>query len=315
MAGLAEIRERYPVYGDWSDEDLSGALYERFYADKMDRAEFDAQLGLTPSNEPTALFERPPGQSPEQQATFAASQIRVEQRQLLRDSRRDDLGEKPISLSKRLLDKLGNMFIDDAAVDETSFQIRRVMSDARDAGMRIGEDEALRRVVPEPAPRPLAASRGLEPFDPEKHKPRDIGKGGPSTELTLTEDAPGGGVWNIPSIWWDRDGNPAEVSRQDAHRLAVEYEEKTGERFPRFENSDAGVSAARERSASGGASKGRLAGPAPEFSFVHVTAADARADEDAHDRVGVAGGAEPFFAQRTEVAVVADGHGHVESTL
>ena len=81
MATLAEIREQYPAYAGLSDEELADGLYRRFYSD-MDRAEFDGILGLVPANEPVRL----PGQSPEQQATFAASQLQVDQRQSLRDS-------------------------------------------------------------------------------------------------------------------------------------------------------------------------------------------------------------------------------------
>ena len=100
---------------------------------------------------------------------------------------------------------------------------------------------------------------GLEPFDPAKHKPVDIGKGGPSTELTITVDGPDGRVWNIPSLWWTKDGKPMELPENEAIKMAVEHERLTGARFPRFSDIPTAVEAAQARSKKGGAAQGRLA--------------------------------------------------------
>lgn len=46
MATLAEIRQKYPQYGDMSDQDLADGMYRKYYSD-MPRADFDAKLGLS----------------------------------------------------------------------------------------------------------------------------------------------------------------------------------------------------------------------------------------------------------------------------
>jgi hypothetical protein len=99
----------------------------------------------------------------------------------------------------------------------------------------------------------------LEPFDPKRHKPQDVGKGGLSTELLATEKAPDGKFWNIPTVWWDKEGKPLVVDVEQAWELAREYEQKTGRRFPRFKSIDEGVKGAKKRSGAGGASQGSLA--------------------------------------------------------
>ena len=101
---------------------------------------------------------------------------------------------------------------------------------------------------------------GLEPFDPAKHKPTDVGRGGLSTELLMTEYAPDGHVWNIPSLWWTKEGKPLVVDRpEDAVSMAEEYERLTGKKFPRFKSIEEGIIAAKKRSKKGGASTGYLA--------------------------------------------------------
>lgn len=103
---------------------------------------------------------------------------------------------------------------------------------------------------------------GLEPFDPKKHKPVDVGRGGPSTELLATEYAPDGTIWNIPTLWWSKDGKPVPIDRiEDAVKVADEYERLTGKRFPRFDSIDAGIAAAKKRSKKGGATGNYLAAP------------------------------------------------------
>lgn len=74
----------------------------------------------------------------------------------------------------------------------------------------------------------------LVPFDPETMKPQDIGFGQPSTEILISEDSPDGKVWNIPSLWWTREGEPVYVTPQTAARLAFVYERDNGVKFPRF---------------------------------------------------------------------------------
>jgi hypothetical protein len=97
----------------------------------------------------------------------------------------------------------------------------------------------------------------LEPFNPNKHQPRDVGLGGLSTEYLVTQDAPDGSVWVIPSIWWDQNGEPMLIEDQEQiQRLAQEYEAATGGLFPRFGERDyeTADSWAQQRSSTGGAS-------------------------------------------------------------
>ena len=104
---------------------------------------------------------------------------------------------------------------------------------------------------------PTQAEPMLEPFNPSKHKPKDVGLGGLSTEYLVTQDAPDGSVWVIPSIWWDQNGEPMLIKDQaQIQRLAQEYEAATGALFPRFGKGDYKTADAwaRQRSSAGGAS-------------------------------------------------------------
>lgn len=47
---LPEIREQYPQYADKSDAELANAMYNKFAAGKIDRANFDKQIGYTPES-------------------------------------------------------------------------------------------------------------------------------------------------------------------------------------------------------------------------------------------------------------------------
>ena len=100
----------------------------------------------------------------------------------------------------------------------------------------------------------------LEPFDPAKHSPADVGLGGKSTEYLMSEKSPDGMFWNIPSIWWGPNGNAYLFKGRpdDAWEMAKNWEENTGEKFPRFESLDAAMMAAARRSDEGGAMKSRL---------------------------------------------------------
>lgn len=98
----------------------------------------------------------------------------------------------------------------------------------------------------------------VRPFDPAEDKPADMGLGGLSTEYLSTEDAPEGGFWNIPLIWW-QSGKPMLVEPEQAQQFARDYERFSGRRFPRFASVSEGVNRAQNRSAMGGAEKNPLA--------------------------------------------------------
>ena len=102
--------------------------------------------------------------------------------------------------------------------------------------------------------------KGLVPFDPKVHKAQDLGlgeKGSVSTEFLVTMDAPNGGVWNIPSIWFNEDGKAQVFDEQTSARLAFEHEKGSAGKgqFHRFNDIDSAVNSAIARSKAGGASK------------------------------------------------------------
>ena len=102
----------------------------------------------------------------------------------------------------------------------------------------------------------------LVPFDNKVHTPQDMGLGGKSTEYLITLDSPEGGVWVIPSIWWNNEGKPKLVSDpEEAFELAEKYEKETGLEFPRFKKGayKQADKFAKERSEAGGATQGPLA--------------------------------------------------------
>ncbi len=97
---------------------------------------------------------------------------------------------------------------------------------------------------------------GLAPFDPSKHKARDVGLGGPSTEYLATEHDPSGKVMNYPTIWWDKAGNPQVLDADAAYDQALRYEQATQRAFPRFPSVPAAEFSAMNRSALGGGNSG-----------------------------------------------------------
>jgi hypothetical protein len=119
----------------------------------------------------------------------------------------------------------------------------------------------------------------LEPFDPSKHTPQDIGLGGLSTEYLATDfdpehitfsdlGDPEGLAFNYPTIWFNDNGVPIhlEDSRQ-AMAQALKYETKTGKKFPRFLDLPTAVNVAKQRSNMGGASKTTLMNSMPYEEF------------------------------------------------
>jgi len=99
----------------------------------------------------------------------------------------------------------------------------------------------------------------LIPFDPKKHKAIDLPGGGKATEYLASEQSPEGTAWNIPQIWFDTEsGKPRFLKGDAAWDEAKAYEERTGNKFPRYNTIKQAVSAAEKRSAAGGASKKSL---------------------------------------------------------
>ena len=99
----------------------------------------------------------------------------------------------------------------------------------------------------------------LEPFDPKKHKPIDTVGGMKSTEYLASEESPEGTAWNIPTIWFNKKTKkPVLRTGDDAWNTALEYEEETGKKFPRYKSIPEAVDAAKKRSSKGGATEKKL---------------------------------------------------------
>jgi hypothetical protein len=101
----------------------------------------------------------------------------------------------------------------------------------------------------------------LAPFDPAMNIPRANADGSVSTEITMTSEAPDGGFWNVPSLWWKEDGTSVELPEQQALALAKRYEETTGQKFPRFGTLKDAEAAAQTRSAQGGGQARMITAP------------------------------------------------------
>jgi hypothetical protein len=129
----------------------------------------------------------------------------------------------------------------------------------------------------------IQANQGLVPFDKDIHTPRDVGFGGPSTEYTMTVDAPDGQVAVIPSIWWDTNGEPVVLDQRDAERRSFEYEQETGKQFPRFPAGDYELADeyAQARTRQGGASESPLASEYPSLGGMGVRMPPTAEDEEA----------------------------------
>lgn len=75
MATLAQIRQQYPQYNNLSDQQLSDALYNKFYAGKISRDQFNAKLGVAPTTAPQPVAAlNVPGAAPSQNPTASVMQ-------------------------------------------------------------------------------------------------------------------------------------------------------------------------------------------------------------------------------------------------
>lgn len=91
----------------------------------------------------------------------------------------------------------------------------------------------------------------VRPYDPSRDHPTDMGLGGLSTEYLRTYDTPFGESVNVPSIWFTESGLP--FLSPDPYSTAMDYEAATGRLFPTYDTTDEAVTAAKMRSANGGA--------------------------------------------------------------
>ena len=94
---------------------------------------------------------------------------------------------------------------------------------------------------------------GVTPYDPVRHKSQDIGYGAPSTERLASEYLPDGTIANVPTVWWDNNGNPIEMTHDQAVEYAILHEQMSGKHLPRYDNIPIAVERAKHRSANDGA--------------------------------------------------------------
>lgn len=97
--------------------------------------------------------------------------------------------------------------------------------------------------------------RGPRPFDPTRDKPIKINESDLMTERLISVDAPDGGTWAIPTVWFNSSGEHMEFDVKTAVIAAERYEQSTGKKFPRFTSVAKAEAFIRDRSSKGGASK------------------------------------------------------------
>ena len=126
---------------------------------------------------------------------------------------------------------------------------------------------------------PYLLMEGLEPFDPSKHTPQDLGLGGLSTEYLATDfdpehitfldsGDPEGLTFNYPTIWFNDRGDAIHLDDpRQAMAQALKYEKETGKKFPRFLDLPTAVNVAKKRSNMGGASETTLMNSMPYEEF------------------------------------------------
>jgi hypothetical protein len=78
-----------------------------------------------------------------------------------------------------------------------------------------------------------------------------------NTELTASFGV-GGQEILVPTLWMDAAGKIRELSGRQALEAALEFEKRTGQRFPRFSTPEEATEFSRARSARGGVFGGSL---------------------------------------------------------
>lgn len=99
----------------------------------------------------------------------------------------------------------------------------------------------------------------IRPYDTSSDVPRDIGLGGPSTEVLGTYDTPAGDFANVPQLWYL--GNHGPFMVEDPIPFAHDYEVATGRTFPRYDDLNSAIMGAQYRSGAGGAEARSITDP------------------------------------------------------
>jgi hypothetical protein len=102
---------------------------------------------------------------------------------------------------------------------------------------------------------------GLHPFDPEINKPRANPDGSFSTEISRTVQLPDGSWANVPSLWWGEGQTVRDFGTMGDDQLAkfaAQYEQQTGQMFPRYSDISSAETAANARSDAGGGKQGPM---------------------------------------------------------
>jgi hypothetical protein len=80
------------------------------------------------------------------------------------------------------------------------------------------------------------------------------------TEVTMTFEEPSGKFVVVPSIYMDKNNKPVQFTKESqVFNAAMNYEQSSGKRFPRFNTEEEADKFAKKRSDSGGTRNGPLA--------------------------------------------------------
>lgn len=142
-----------------------------------------------------------------------------------------------------------------------------------------------------PVPPPLA------PFDASRNIPRPNADGSISTEVSRTVQFPDGTWGNVPSLWWGEGSQVRDFGTMGDDQLsdfAQRYEQRAGQRFPRYSTLDQAETAAQNRSNNGAGTTSRMTRPVfgqmgtPDVGAVYsgvIPSAPQRQQFSASDRV------------------------------
>ena len=95
---------------------------------------------------------------------------------------------------------------------------------------------------------------------------RDNPDGSRSTEITVTVPDGQGGWMLIPSLWKGKEIQ--EFNEDQARDAAMQFEQRTGNKFPRFASPEEAGAFAKQRSSAGGVSGGPLYVPSVRQSIM-----------------------------------------------
>tara|TARA_R100001129_G_scaffold180334_1_gene158267 strand:+ start:1168 stop:1587 length:420 start_codon:yes stop_codon:yes gene_type:complete len=104
---------------------------------------------------------------------------------------------------------------------------------------------------------PKQAENGVFPRPLRAGESRPNPDGSYSTEITMTE-RDGDMFFNFPSLYMTQEGIKQFEDPREAKDVALEYEKRSGKKFPRYSSLKAALKAAKARTNQGGVQRGAL---------------------------------------------------------